>query len=298
MKKLDNNIIINDFIKIHGNKYDYSLVKYIGNLIKVKIICPKHGIFEQMPKNHKRGQGCPRCSNVNNKEDFIKKSIIIHNDKYDYSLVDYMNSKTKVKIICNIHGIFEQNPNDHLSGYGCTKCGINKRTKINTLDKKEFIRKSIKIHKNDYNYSMVDYKKSTEKVKIICLQHGIFEQTPHSHLKGSGCPKCKKISKGEKKILYFLESNNIKYKFQKKFNNCKNQNYLIFDFYLPEYNICLEYDGEQHFKPIKYWGGEKGYLERIENDKIKNDFCKNNNIKLIRIRYDENVEEILELVFI
>ena len=120
---------INEAKLIHGNKYDYSLVNYIRGDVKVKIICPVHGEFEATPNNHLKNRGCPKCGNLNkgnyclkNTEQFINEANKIHGNKYDYSQVDYINSQTKIKIICPIHGVFEQKPNSHLRGVGCPKC--------------------------------------------------------------------------------------------------------------------------------------------------------------------------------
>ena len=182
---------IDSFIKkareIHGSKYDYSKVDYKNNRTKVIIICPIHGEFRQKPSNHLQGNTCPKCS-VNIKlttEDFIKKAREIYGGKYDYSKVDYKNSKTKVTIICPVHGEFEQKPNNHLSGSGCYKCGGS--FKLTTED---FIKKAKAIHGNKYDYSKVDYKNSKTKVTIICPVHGEFEQVPSSHLIGKGCYEC------------------------------------------------------------------------------------------------------------
>ena len=225
------------------------------------------------------------------KEEFINRSNIIHNNRYDYVLVDYKNNSTKIKIKCPSHGIFEQIPQDHLKGCGCSNCKNVKR-----LTKEEFINRSNIIHDNKYDYSLVEYKNSSTKVKIICPIHGMFEQIPSKHLIKQGCPKCKK-SKGEKYINNLLKENNINFEIQKSFKNCKNIKTLQFDFYLPEYNICIEFDGEQHYKSVKYFGGERE-LEIIQKrDKIKNEFCKNNNIKLIRITYKDDINEIINTNF-
>ena len=116
------NYFIEKSIKIHGNKYDYSKVNYFDISTKVEIICPKHGSFWQTPNNHYNKKGCKKC-HVDNKfltnKQFIEKSVIIHKDLYDYSLVEYINIRSKVKIICKNHGVFEQVPNYHLSGNGC-----------------------------------------------------------------------------------------------------------------------------------------------------------------------------------
>jgi hypothetical protein len=284
-----------DFIKksreIHGNKYDYSLVEYKNNHTKVKIICPKHGFFEQIPYSHLNGFSCKKCSgfNILTTKDFIKKAIEVHGNKYDYSLVEYENSKRKVKIVCPIHGVFEQNTVNHIHlKNNCPKC-VNNNIKSTT---KDFIKKAIEVHGNRFDYSLVEYENSKTKVKIICPIHGVFEQNTTHHLRGVGCPICNS-SKGEIEIMKLLISYSIKYEKQKTYHNCKNIKLLPFDFYLPEYNMCIEYDGRQHYESIKYFGGEKRLKKQKQIDSIKNEYCKNNNIRLIRIKYDEDIEKVL-----
>ena len=150
------------------------------------------------------------------------------------------------------------------------------------------------IHDFRYDYSLVDYKNCMEKVKIVCKKHGIFEQTPNKHLVGHGCSKCNQ-SKGEMKIEIILKNENINFIKQKTFPECKNIKLLPFDFYLPELNICIEYDGDQHYKIIQRFGGESGFLYRQNNDKIKTEYCKNNNIFLIRLKNKE-YDDLLEII--
>jgi very-short-patch-repair endonuclease len=127
----------------------------------------------------------------------------------------------------------------------------------------------------------------------MCPIHGEFEQIVNNHLQGHGCPVCNE-SRGEVKILKFLTENNINFIRQKKFKECKNIKLLSFDFYLPEYNMCIEFDGEQHFRTVNEWGGENSYVNIKKNDDIKNDFCDKNSIELIRINYKENINDILK----
>ena len=188
-------LTIEEFVKkareIHSNKYDYSKVKYKSNKEKVCIICKEsgHGEFYQVPYSHLKGRGCPKCGGKARltAEEFVKKAIEKHGDRFDYSRVDYKNAATKVCIICkeNGHREFFQTPSDHLGGIGCPKCSGNSKLTI-----EEFVKKAREIHSNKYDYSKVKYKNSYTLVEIFCKIHGYFSQTPNSHLKGRGCPKC------------------------------------------------------------------------------------------------------------
>jgi len=283
--KLTTEIFIKKSIETHGDEYDYSLVNYKNINTRLKIICKKHGVFEQIPSRHLSGGKCPTCDNKLNK--FIIKSNEIHDCKYDYSLVYFINNKTKIRIICKEHGIFEQIPNNHLSGNGCPKCcGMNKTTE-------DFINESVKIHGDKYDYSLSNYIGAFNKIKIICKKHGIFEQTSSNHLSGRGCSICNN-SKGEIKIREFLEKYKILFEKQKKFKNCKYKNKLSFDFYLPDHNMCIEYDGIQHYESIEFFGGTKSFNYIQIRDEIKNSYCNSNNIKLIRIRNMGQIESILK----
>lgn len=221
------------------------------------------------------------------KQEFIKRSKEVHGNKFDYSLVEYINMNTKVILICPIHGEFSIYPNNHIY----KKCGCWKCEKTYKLTKDEFINRSNKIHEYKYDYSLVDYKNNRTKVKIICPKHGTFEKTPNKHLNSKqGCPKCSPNSKGENIIKYYLDKNNIQYEVQHRFDECKNINSLPFDFFIKEMNLCIEYDGIQHFdKNSKFY-----FNDLIKNDKIKNKYCKMNNIELLRIKYNEDIYEKLK----
>jgi len=128
-----------------------------------------------------------------NKHSFVKKARKIHGNKYSYRRAIYKRSNKKIDITCKEHGLFQQTPNKHLQGQGCPICAGTYRS--NT---KEFIKKSISVHGNKYEYDLVDYHNAYSKVKIGCLKHGIFVQDPHDHLNGKGCPQCKHpVSKAE-----------------------------------------------------------------------------------------------------
>lgn len=124
-------------------------------------------------------------------EQFINESKSIHDNKYDYSLVDYHNIDSKVDIICPVHGKFKQTPRVHLRGGGCKHCRTdNNNKKIKQKHSKSFIEKSREVHRNFYDYSSVIYESAKKKVTIICPKHGKFEQKPTHHMNGSGCPQC------------------------------------------------------------------------------------------------------------
>lgn len=128
MKKLTKEKFIEKAKLIHGDKYDYSSVEYVNAMTPVKIICPEHGEFWQTPNNHLRGCRCPRDSFNRRMDtnDFVTKAKLVHGDKYDYSKVEYVNSKTKICIICPEHGEFWQQPSMHLRGHGCPECAIKR----------------------------------------------------------------------------------------------------------------------------------------------------------------------------
>ncbi len=182
--------------KKHGDKYDYSKVSYGDE--KVVIVCPKHGDFSQRPAQHVYANGCPKCgierkvaSRTKTLQQFIEEANEKHNHKYDYSTVVYKNVGVKVSIVCPKHGTFSQKPNDHLFGYGCSKCGTEKVAKSLRITKEEFIDRAMKLHQNKYDYSQVLLgEKNTCQVKIVCLEHGEFRQSPKNHLQGHGCAKC------------------------------------------------------------------------------------------------------------
>lgn len=223
-------------------------------------------------------------------EEFIQKAKKVHGDKYDYSEIEYINSRSNVKIICKVHGEFEQKAGTHLKGSGCKECYDDSMRSSTS----EFINRAKEVHGDIYDYTLVKYHNSLSKVDIICQDHGIFKQSPSNHLKGRGCSKCK-MSSGEKLIYDYLTENKIEFQSQKTFNDCKYKSKLRFDFFIPNKNIVIEYDGEFHFIPIKHWGNEENLKYRQKLDKIKTKFCKDNNIELLRIPYWEqnNIRTIL-----
>ena len=289
--KIESNSLVNKLSIIHNNKFDYIIEKETYySTDKIKIVNKlTSDIFEYRVDRHLQGMS-PNKVTLNL---FLYKSKERHNDRYDYSLIKEVNGNSdKVDIICKYHGIFKQSVNNHMnSGHGCPIC-IGKGKWNNDVLISEFN----KVHFNLYDYSKINFEGIEKKVDIICKEHGIFSQNIHKHLSGQGCPKCKQNSKGEEYIKNYLERNGIKYIRQKSFEDCKYINRLNFDFYLPDINTCLEFDGLQHFEPVKEFGGEKEFYLILKRDECKNKWCTENKVNLIRIRYDEfdKISEILD----
>lgn len=228
------------------------------------------------------------------KEEFVNRAMNVHGNEYDYSLVDYINSRINVDIVCKKHGDFSQKPNDHLSGNGCRKCQYEMISKKNKFSDEHFIVKAKKIHGNRFDYSLTKYDGYENKIIIICNKHGKFEQTPHNHLSGYGCRKCR-ASHNEEKIATILTKLKINYNREVTFDNLKFDSNLFYDFYLPDHKIFIEYDGIQHYKPIDFFGGSSALLKSLKRDMIKIRYAIDNGYRLIKIPYSilGGVEETL-----
>ena len=226
-------------------------------------------------------------------EQWINLAKEVHGEKYDYSITMYSTAKTKLKIICPTHGEQEMLPHHHIRGYGCGKCGKEQINISNgkQLSQQQFLEKVSNLQGLDFSNSI--YKNKRSNITVRCIIHGDYTTKAEMILKGCGCPKCKS-SKGEDIIETWLLKNSISYITQKTFEGCSYKRLLKFDFYLPNYNMCIEYDGEQHFRPIKYWGGLEGFKKLIIKDGLKNLYCQENNLSLLRISYKDNIIETLE----
>ena len=296
----------NDFISIsknkHNNFYSYEKSVYTGNKNKVIITCPIHGDFKQNAKYHMNGGGCPKCNigkGLRNKgkfkyknNEFIEMCEKVHSNKYDYLETKYKGVKNKVKVICPTHGLFLVRAENHINGVGCNKCAYDEKKR----NKSQLICELNKIHIFKYNYHITNnYISTKDKIEVVCPEHGKFIQELGVHLKGSGCTLCKTKSRGEIYIKKILENNKIKFIREKSFEKIESMKRLRFDFWLPELNTIIEYDGKHHFEPIEYFGGNKTFDKVKKNDKIKNLFCLDNNINLLRISYKDykNIEKII-----
>lgn len=302
MRKLTKEEFIKKAKQIHGNKYDYSKVKYKNNSTKVCIICPTHGEFWQTPSNHLARKGCLYCGILAGakakeltKEEYIEKVKIIHDNFYDYSKIEYLPNDVKITVGCPKHGEFKVSSYKHLHNkQGCPECSIEKLRKNLGKTKEIFITQSNAVHSNKYDYSKVEYINDRTPVCIICPKHGEFWQIPSNHIHKThprGCPECKQ-SYPEQLIANYLKNNNIEYVYEKKFDWLKKQ---TIDFFLPMYNIGIEYQGEQHFKPVNFKGKlsseemDKIFLKIKKYDKNKLRLCEEYNLSLFYINYNEDI---------
>jgi hypothetical protein len=303
-------VFIDKSKKIHGDKFDYSKVDYRTAKTKVTVTCKEHSDFLVTPNNHLSGNGCPKClgrgyTPEEQLENFIKDGHRIHNNKYDYSLVNITDKK--LTIICPIHGEFKQSKIGHITNEsGCPVCGGIKKGLSRRLSKDEFVAKANETHNHRYTYDNVVYQGAHKKVSITCTKHGDFSITPANHWSnGVGCPSCfnSNPSKGEVKIYDWLTEHNIHFEFQKSFPDLyyKSKNgRLKYDFYIPDQNLLIEFDGEYHYNPIsfsKLISKEDQLLLTQTRDRLKTEYAEKNGYKLLRIRYDDDILSMLSIIY-
>ena len=271
----------------HGYKYNYVDLPEkltLKSYIKVEF----RGIeYTQRVNKHLDGK-CPE-KNTERKtiNDFIEKSREIWGDRFDYSHTEYKNALTPVKLFDKKRNLMiEQISSLHLLGHECKNMKLD-----------DFISESNIIFDYKYKYEKTVYTNRTTRLTITCPEHGDFIVKPNEHLdSGLGCKKCVE-NLFTKKVKGFLNKHLINYSIQNRFNDCLNhEGYRIpFDFYIPSKRTIIEFDGKQHYEPVEHFGGLKAYESLKINDKIKNDYCEDNYINLIRIRYDQidNIYQIL-----
>ena len=289
-----------EFIKeakaIHGDKYDYSKIEYVSNKTPVEIICPVHGSFWQTPCSHKHGYGCSKCSKKHKPttEEWIESVKDLYGGKYDFSKVRYVTNKTPVIMICPEHGEFYPLPSNYAKGIsGCPKCNDIRKHKQFAKTTEQFITEASGIHRDLYNYDHVIYVNAATPVKIICKEHGEFEQSPVSHLTGCGCPKCK--LKNQTKLYNKLKGEfpNEEIIFEYRSEWLGRQR---IDIYFPKYKIGIEYDGIQHFQPSLRFGGIEKFEKTKQWDRQKEQLCLENNCTLFRLKYDYKKSDYLQLL--
>lgn len=293
-------ITTTDFIArskiVHGDKYDYSNTIYTKAIEKVQIKCKMHSEFNIKPFDHLRGKGCPKCgtnrmaeSKKYNTEKITKMIVAKHGDAYDLSLIKYVDCLTPIELVCKKHGAFKISPQDILHRSKCPMCVKDEHSFKYKWTTEKFIEEAVLIHGSKYDYSSTIYEGANKRVKILCKKHNEhFTQFANHHLSGVGCPRCKE-SKGEVAIRNYLLNNSIDFIPQYSTNDCKNIGLLYFDFAIRINNklLLVEFNGIQHYKSIKYFGGDDRFYKCVENDNIKKNYCQSNNIPLLIIKYNE-----------
>lgn len=281
------------------NNYRYRLLSSIYNNThtKLNILCPEGHEFEMTFNNFKKGQRCPICARLNQNRVPNKPNNKKYTNEYIKSIVEergykllepYVNKRTKLKLECPNGHYHEIRLDSFQNGSGCKQCMKNKM-----MNNKDDVIEKLK--NMGYN-PLSEYKGSKIKMRFLCTNGHEFEATYDNIMSGYGsCPICNSSS-GEQRISNFLIRNNIYFIPQYRFDNCKYQHTLPFDFYLPDLNIAIEYDGELHYKPIEHFGGDLRFYEYQIRDEIKTKYCNDNGIYLLRIPYwdKDNIELILE----
>ena len=278
-----------------NNKVDI-IGLYVKQDEKILVQCKKCGTqYYALPRNILKGCGCRLCANNDNsqrlrmgKEEFCKRIQALNPNLL--VIGDYVKNNVPIECKCLICGnIFYSAPSNLLGRNGrCPKCSRKALTKT----QEDFV-SEVK-QKSPFIKIIGEYINNSERVLCECEKCG-HQWSPKATLllQGKGCPKCK-YSKGERQIESFLIDNNINFIAQYTFDDCKDINRLPFDFYIPDYNMLIEYDGKQHYQEIKGWEGSN--LEFTQkHDLIKTEYCCNHNIELLRIPYWDykNIEQIL-----
>lgn len=282
-----------EYVEEYYAKYGYEIISTYKNLnAPLKMKCPFGHITETMSfASFRKGCRCPICSRrAKLTYEFVKEQF----EKEGYLLLSkiYKNANTKLKTICPKGHKWEVTYGHFYSGKRCGECDKTKKLTY------EFVKSEFE--KRGYKLLSEEYIKAQSPLIVECPNGHVTDTISWANFsKWQGCKICKE-SKGEKRISNFLIKNSINYIREKRFPDCRDRYTLPFDFYLPNYNICIEYDGGQHYKPVDFSGGDydRGVVNLFETkkrDTIKNKFCRKNNIKLIRIPYwdFDNIEKIL-----
>lgn len=270
--------------------------KYIGANIPIEHYCVCHNIHWNIaPHNALQGKGCRECKKE--KESVSKRKthkkyieeMQICNPHIEV-LEKYIDSKTPILHRCTIHNVsWNISPDSVLQCGGCNKCHYEKIKNALRKTHYEYVNDVLIANKNVKVIGQ--YINAKTPILHYCKVHKVQWMAQPCHiLEGHGCPQCNE-SHGEKLICQWLTDHEIAYIPQKTFDGCKNKRALPFDFYVPTLNLCIEYDGEQHFRPVDYFGGSDGFKQRQHNDAIKTKYCEDHNIYLLRIPYFKNVEE-------
>ena len=222
-------------------------------------------------------------------EQFIKDSKEKFGDRFDYSKCKYTGTKNNITLICKICKTeFIVNSHNHLNSVdgGCKICAIKKVSESKRLTQEEVIKRcKERENEKEYDYSKIKYIDAYTKIEIVCKKHGSFWMLPYNFYGNyQDCPRCFE-SKAEKEIENFLISKNIAYKHQMSFPDLKDERKLFYDFYLEKQNLLIECQGEQHYRPVEYFGGEEKFKLQKYHDKLKKEYSLKHNYNFLEIPY-------------
>ena len=276
-----------EYVKEYIEKEGYTLLtnEYKGDITKLELICPNGHEWSITWKNFKKGSRCPFCTGKKSTHKRTHKEAKKEIEKEGYKLLsEYKNANSKILIQCPHGHTYEVEFNSFHKGRRCKLC-TNKNIKFTYEEVKEYIESQ-----GDKLLSK-EYKNNKNKLEIQCCEGHIYERRYDKYRQGQRCPICN--SSGGEQILYnILKKLNIEFEREKRFKDCKDVNTLPFDTYIESLNLIIEFDGEQHFKP-KF--GEKEFYEIVYHDAIKNSYCEDNNINLLRIPF-WNIDFMEEIV--
>lgn len=297
---------LKSFKDVHGDRYDYSKFEYINSKTKSTFVCKEHGDFQQHPRYHAKGQGCPLCANKHRNasrtislESWIEECRLVHNNLYDYSRSVYGGANKPIEVICPLHGSFYPTPYNHKKGSKCSKCVD--RNSIFKQSTEEFIKKARIVHGNKFDYSRVKYINNATPVELICGNGHVIKQRPNGHLSGRGCYVCRSMlstSKQEILLQKHLESLGVKYIQNWRpswmlLENSKTPSEI--DLYIPSLSVGIEYNG------AAYHHSSRGVSKFLDSTYLSEQYhlrkyqkCKDNSVDLIHIFEFENFDVWLE----
>lgn len=283
-----------------GNKLNYGVVKdhvesqgykllsseFKGRKYKLLMRCPDGHEYETTWDNFRNGHRCPTCAS--NKIKYTYEEVKEYIENFDYKLLskEYINTQTHLLVMCPSEHSYEVTFNNFRIGKRCPVCAGNVKLTYDYI--------STYIERYNYKLLSTEYINNRTPLKMQCDKGHAFKCSFDNFQKGNRCPKCKN-TKGQIKIKDVLMNYKIDFIEEYRFDDCKFKRTLPFDFYLPDYNCCIEFDGLQHYVIKEYFGGYEGFVDRKIRDTIKNIYCEKNNIKLVRIHYEDmkNLEDII-----
>lgn len=289
----------------HGDRYLYNNVVFIDSIHPIIVTCREHGDWSVLPPNHThRKSGCPKCCGgvLRDAESVIREARSVHGNRYLYTDFTYVGLHKKATIICREHGPFSQTVSDHINnGSGCPQCKRVSLHKQKVKDITWFVSKANEKHGNKYDYSDTAYSGAHTLVSIKCPKHGVFKQSANSHVRGSGCLRCR-VSTGEVHVREALDNMNVKYNEQVTFDGCRNIRPLRFDFvvyYRSRPAFAIEVQGHQHYQKVMFSStgdSEKRFTQIRQRDAKKRSFCRSISLPLVCVDMRKNSAILNQLI--